>query len=316
MTAAQLASALGDPRLGQFVSQTGWSAAVLNASGMDRFGTDDVEWMSEQWAPMLASVNVRKLSVVVAERVHMLFKSQHLRFVTLAEPAAPTLEDVNRGSGVLKDKAEPRRAVSGSEERDASAVRGDPGWAIDDEGCLEERTWSRPRRCGRLEPRDALERARELRAWKVTQLHAGFHRARRQPGEHGRRDHRGRHSRKAKWLYTHDRPQSRGNRRARRPERWPQRGHHEAGWVAPPNGHSAHGLTASSDLQTDVRRAPRVRAHAGRTRQWWTRAAVSTSDHQTTAAPASRESNRPTRGSRRGNLLVTALRGPLKGEDS
>ena len=75
MTAAQLASALGDPRLGQFVSQTGWSAAVLNASGMDRFGTDDVEWMSEQWAPMLASVNVRKLSVVVAERVHMLFKS-------------------------------------------------------------------------------------------------------------------------------------------------------------------------------------------------------------------------------------------------
>src|SRR5687767_7296780 len=73
LTAAQLAGLLNDQRLWQFLSTSTKTAVCLNAAGMQRFGTEDVDFIVDQWAPLLARIGIKKLSIVVQEQVHMLF---------------------------------------------------------------------------------------------------------------------------------------------------------------------------------------------------------------------------------------------------
>lgn len=73
MRPEQLAQCLSDGRLGHFLATSARNAAVLNAGGMSRFGTEDSEFIGQHWAPLLASVKITKLSLVVPEQVFALF---------------------------------------------------------------------------------------------------------------------------------------------------------------------------------------------------------------------------------------------------
>jgi len=73
MRPEQLAQCLTDGRLGHFLATSARNAAVLNAGGMSRFGTEDSELIADRWAPLLASVKFTKLSLVVPEQVFALF---------------------------------------------------------------------------------------------------------------------------------------------------------------------------------------------------------------------------------------------------
>ncbi len=72
-TAQQLAQLLVDQRLGHFVATSGKRSAVLNASAAQRIGTEDFDFFAEHWAPLLASIEVRRVSIVVPEQVFSLF---------------------------------------------------------------------------------------------------------------------------------------------------------------------------------------------------------------------------------------------------
>lgn len=73
LTPPQLAQILCDQRLGQFLATSGKAAVCLNAAGLHRFGTEDVDFLVDRWAPMLAPIGLRKISLVVQEQVNMLF---------------------------------------------------------------------------------------------------------------------------------------------------------------------------------------------------------------------------------------------------
>lgn len=73
LTPPQLAQILSDQRLGHFLATSGKGAVCLNAGRSHRFGTEDVDFLVDRWAPMVAPIGMRKMSVVVPEQVHMLF---------------------------------------------------------------------------------------------------------------------------------------------------------------------------------------------------------------------------------------------------
>ncbi len=73
VTPQQLAQLIVDPRLGQFLASSGKRAVLLNAAGMHRFGTEDMELIAERWAPLLAGIEIRRISLVVAQQVFDLF---------------------------------------------------------------------------------------------------------------------------------------------------------------------------------------------------------------------------------------------------
>jgi hypothetical protein len=57
---------LSDARLGQLVRNSSAGAIVFDAGRLD-FGPQDVAWVVHAWPPMLATIGVRRLSVVVAD---------------------------------------------------------------------------------------------------------------------------------------------------------------------------------------------------------------------------------------------------------
>ncbi len=87
----QLVAALSDPRLGQFIAESRRAAVLLNASAVERIGTEDTEWLSTQWAPMIAGIGVRKLSLVTPEHVHQLFGAVFLASARTAARAGVEL---------------------------------------------------------------------------------------------------------------------------------------------------------------------------------------------------------------------------------
>ena len=72
-TPAQLVTALSDSRLGEFLRGSRRTSVLLNASLAERIGTDDTDWLGATWAPMIASIGVRKLALVSPEPIHQLF---------------------------------------------------------------------------------------------------------------------------------------------------------------------------------------------------------------------------------------------------